>query len=265
MIRRSWFAGLGIALLAAFAAFAVYGVASWALSQVAPSIWFDANVRARIADDVQHTATRLSAAHRSRTQIAQAIVERIDGTSGYTAAVIDDNGTLLAGNPSLVGPRPPRMRPPPDMPPPPGLKGARPGEFRGFIYGMHPPFAPNTTFFRWPFGGVDSPSSIVHIDGAMVIFAPPRDALAAVQSLERRTVAIVVAVTFVLVWFLTARLFGAALRPLRTCRIRRGGATNSLSRCALSERGRAIDRRPRGRRARAQRPNSCDRRRHPRA
>ncbi|MBV8264019.1 MAG: HAMP domain-containing histidine kinase [Candidatus Eremiobacteraeota bacterium] len=218
MIRRSWFAGLGIAALAAFAAFTVYGVASWALSQVAPSIWFDANNRARIADDVQHTAAALGTQHRSRTQIAQAIVERIDSTSGYTAAVVDDNGTLLAGNSTLAGARPPRMRPPADMPPPPGARSARPGEFRGFIYGMHPPFTPNTTFFRWPFGGVDSPSSIVHIDGAFVIFAPPRDALAAVQSLERRTVAVVVAITFLLVWFLTARLFGGALRPLERLR-----------------------------------------------
>jgi two-component system OmpR family sensor kinase len=220
VIRRSWFAGLGIAALAAFAALAVYAVASWTLAQAAPNIWFDANNRARIADDIQHTATRLAAAHRSRPQIAKAIVDHIDATSGYTAAVVDDNGTLLAGSANLVGPRPPRMRPPSDMPPlpPPDAERARSGVFRGLIYGMHPPFAQSVTFFRWPFGTMGSPSSIVHIDGALVIFAPPRDALAAVQSLEQRTIGIIVAVTFVLVWLLAARLFGSALRPLERLR-----------------------------------------------
>jgi two-component system OmpR family sensor kinase len=220
VIRRTWFAGLGIAALAAFAAFAVYAVASWAMAQAAFTIWFDANSRARIADDIQHTATRLTAAHRSRPEIAKALVERVDATFGYSAAVVDDDGTLLAGNASLVGPRPPRLRPPSYLPPlpPPDAERARSGEFRGLIYGMHPPFSQGTAFFKWPFGAVGSPSSIVHIDGATVVFAPPRDALAAVQSIERRTMVIIVVVTFVLVWLLAARLFGTALRPLERLR-----------------------------------------------
>ena len=220
MIRRSWFAGLGIAALAALAALAVYAIASWTLSQAAPNIWFDANNRARTADDIQHTAMRLAASHRSRQQIAQAIVERVDATSGYSAAVIDDNGTLLAGNATLAGPRPPRLRPPSDMPPlpPPQADRARSGEFRGLIYGMHPPFAQSVALLRWPFGTMGSPSSIVHIDGALVIFAPPHDAVAALQSVERRTIAIVVVVTFLLVWLLAARLLSSALRPLERLR-----------------------------------------------
>ncbi|HXN09441.1 MAG TPA: hypothetical protein VN860_07235, partial [Candidatus Acidoferrales bacterium] len=88
MIRRTWLASLGLALLAAICALSVYGVAAWALSIAAPNMWFDANLRSRMANDVQHTASDLKSKHKSPTQIAQTIVARVTA-SGYTAAVID--------------------------------------------------------------------------------------------------------------------------------------------------------------------------------
>jgi len=220
MIRNAWLAAAGIAALGAVGAFAVYVVAAWSLSIAAPNLWFDANNRARIADDIQHTASRLSADHDSQTQIAQAIVERVGATSGYTAAVVDDNGKLLAGNASLVGGQPQGVShssglPPP---PPPDADRARSGEFRGFIYGMHPPVSQNIPFLRWPFSAMTSPSSIVRIDGASVIFGPPHDALTSIQSLERRIILALVAIVFALIWFLAARMLTGALRPLERLR-----------------------------------------------
>ncbi len=224
MIRRTWLAGLGIAAIAAAGAFSVYIVAAWALSIAAPNLWFDANNRARIADDIQHTATRLAAEHKSRTQVAQALVERVSQVSGYSAAVIDDNGTLIAGNAQLLGDRPPNMPMPPGRPagmpplPPPDTDRDRSGEFRGFIYGMHPPVSHDIAFLRWPFTTIASPVSIVRIDGASVVFAPPRDALTSIQRLERRIMMVILAVTFLLVWFFATRMLASSVRPIERLR-----------------------------------------------
>jgi len=215
VIRRTWLAGLGIAVLAAAGAFAVYIVAAWALSIAAPNVWFDANNRARIADDIQHTAQSLQASHESRAQIAQALVQRVSETSGYTAAVIDDTGKLIAGNADLANGGPTAGRPV-GMPPlpPPDAGRSRSGEFRGFIYELHPPVSHDIAFVRWPFTAIASPTSFVRIDGASVIFAPPRDALTSIQQLERRIVIAIVVVTFLLVWFFAARLLAGSIRPL---------------------------------------------------
>jgi two-component system, OmpR family, sensor kinase len=220
VIRRTWLAGLGIAALAAAGAFAVYIVAAWALSIAAPNLWFDANNRARIADDIQHTAESLQAQHESRTQIAQALVQRVSETSGYTAAVIDDNGKLIAGNGDLYGDRNAGAQAASGRPigvpplPPPDADRARSGEFRGFIYGMRPPVSHDIAFVRWPFTAIASPTSIVRVEGAMVIFAPPRDALTSIQQLERRIVIAIVVLTFLLVWFFAASLLAGSIRPL---------------------------------------------------
>ncbi|HEV2036989.1 MAG TPA: hypothetical protein VGQ96_00160, partial [Candidatus Eremiobacteraceae bacterium] len=106
MIRRTWLSGLGLALLAAACAFSVYIVAAWGLSIAAPNLWFDANNRARIVDDIQHTASSLTKQHKSRAQIAQAIVARVNEISGYSVAVIDGTGKLLAGDRQLIPERP---------------------------------------------------------------------------------------------------------------------------------------------------------------
>ena len=90
---------------------------SWGLSLVAPNLWFDANARARIADDVQHTAQYLQSQHKTPTQIAQELVALITSAPGYTAAVVDNSGKLLAGSAELAADRPLRFPASPPGPP----------------------------------------------------------------------------------------------------------------------------------------------------
>jgi len=215
VIRRTWLASLGLAALAAACALSIYVVASWALSIAAPNMWFDANLRARMADDVQHTASDLKSKHQSSTQIARAIIARVTA-SGYTAAVIDDNGKLLSGDASLVPGHPTGgfgiSERPPGMPRPPEPQ-QHPGEFRGFIYGMHPPVAHGIPFVRWPFSTIESPTSVVRFDNLSVLFAPKYDSLTAIQQLERRTALALILATFILVWFFSSRILLGTVRP----------------------------------------------------
>ena len=193
-------------MVAAACALLVYLVSAWALSIAAPNMWFDGNDRARIGDDVFHTAQSLKSQHKSQIDIAQAIVARVSSTSGFTAAVYDDSGKLLAGNAQLVG-RPPGM-------PPPDNDQARSQRFQGILYGMHPPSSHGINFLRWPLSTIASPPSLVRIDGGMVIFEPTRDALTSIQQLERRIVIGLILLTFAIVLFLGRRLLAGAVRPV---------------------------------------------------
>ncbi len=195
---------------------------SWGLSLVAPNLWFDANARARIADDVQHTAQYLQSQHESPTQIAQAIVSLVTATPGYTGAVIDNSGKLLAGNADLAANRPARFpRPRGPLPGQPTLNAGMPDlGFRGTLYAMHPPTAHGITFVRWPFATMTEPISFVPIDGGMVLFQPTQDAIDSIQNLERLIAFGLVALTFVLILLLGRRMFAGAVRP--TERLRTG-------------------------------------------
>ena len=212
MIRRSWLVALGLAAIAAACAFVVYLVAAWALSIAAPNLWFDANARARIADDIQHTASRLAGQHSSTAQIAQAIVSRVHA-AGYSAAVVDDSDKLIAGDSQLTADRPVGMALPPSEP-----DRQRAGEFRGMIFGMHPPVSHNITFLRWPFSTIASPASVVRINGAAVIFGPPRDSLTSIQDLEKWIILVVIVATFLIVWYVGGRLMAGAVRPFERLR-----------------------------------------------
>ncbi len=211
MIRRTWLAGLGLAALAALGAVAVYLVAAWALSVAAPNMWLDANVRARMADDISHTADRLSAQHESTQAIAQTIFSRIAGTNAYNAVVVDDSGKVLAGDSKLLADRPGGL---PLPPPPPPEPQNRSHEFRGFLYASHPPISHGITYVRTPLSTLVSPTSIVRIDGAWVIFQPSHDALTNIQQLQGWIVFALVIVTFVLVWLLARRMLFDAVRPM---------------------------------------------------
>jgi two-component system, OmpR family, sensor kinase len=171
-------------------------------------MWFDGNDRARIGDDVFHTAQLLRSQHKSQTEIAHTIVSRVTASTGFTAAVIDDSGKLLAGNPDLTGSRPPGMPPPPDP------DQSRPQRFQGVLYGMHPPSAHGINFVRWPLSLIASPPSLVRIDGAMVIFRPTRDSLTSIQALEGKIVIALILATFVVVLLIGRRLLAGAVRPV---------------------------------------------------
>jgi signal transduction histidine kinase len=215
VIRQTWIASLGIAALAAVCAFVVYVVAAWALSIAAPNLWYDANIRARIADDIQHTSDRLKGEHKSRQQIANELVARVSPT-GYVVAVMDESGKLIAGDPTLFPDRASGAPGPGEraagMPPEPSRE--RSGEFRGLIYAMHPPVSHGITFVRWPFSTIASPTSIVRVDDLSVFFAPRGDSLTSIQQLERRIILAIVVATFALIWFFTSRVLFATTRPL---------------------------------------------------
>ena len=203
-------------MLAAACALSVYALAAWALSIVAPNMWLDANLRARMADDLEYTVSDLKGHHKSPTQIAQAVVARVT-TSGYLAAVVDESGKLIAGDASLLADRPAgpiglSERRAGTAPRPPEPHG-RPGEFRGLIYGMRPPISHGIAFLRWPFSTISSPTSVVRFDDLSVLFAPRDDPMIAIQQLERRIALALILATFVLVLFFSSRMLFGTVRP----------------------------------------------------
>lgn len=222
MTRRTWTSSLGLAAIAAVCALLVFAIMSWGLSLVAPNLWFDANSRARIADDVQHTAQYLQSQHKTPTQIAQELIALITSAPGYTAAVVDNSGKLLAGSAALAANRPVRFPASPPGPPlglPVGSAGGVPDVgFRGTLYVMHPPTAHGISFVRGPFATMTEPISFVPINGGMVLFQPTQDAIDSIQNLERLIAFALVALTFVLVLLLGRRMFAGAVRPMERLR-----------------------------------------------
>lgn len=227
--RRTWASSFWLAAIAAVFALAVLAVMSWGLTLVAPNLWFDANMRARIADDVQHTADRLQAAHESPVQVAKSLVTLVDSVNGFTAAVFDDSGKLLAGDASLVPARPSGpgsglLGPPPGSPPP-GTSSQRPGEaessdlgFRGTLFAMRPPRTHGISFIRSPFSTMSEPVSFVRINGATVIFAPTQDSVNSIQTLERFISGAVVVLAFLIVLLVSRRMFAVTMKPVERLR-----------------------------------------------
>lgn len=202
---------------------------SWGVSLVAPNLEFDANARARLADDIQHTADRLEAQHQSKEQIAKDLVALVLSVPGFTAAVVDDSGKLLAGDSSLTSEN--AMYRPGGEPLPPGAApggSPRPGTtltiqprdmgFRGTLFAMRPPRTHGIGFIRSPFSMMSEPLSFVRIDGGAVLFQPTQDAISSIQDLVRGIVYGLVALTFVIVLFAGRRLFRATAQPLERLR-----------------------------------------------
>lgn len=160
----------------------------------APNIWLDANVRSMIGRDVLTTANQMLAEHRPLADVARAIVARVDSTPGFSAAVIDDAGKLIAGSNDIAQSRPPAFHPPPEH-----RRPSRLGEPRA-IYDLRPATSNGITFFAWPLSSVKSPPSMVRIPGGLVVFNAKHDALASIQDIERALVAMLVLGTFALVW-----------------------------------------------------------------
>ncbi|HXW51708.1 MAG TPA: HAMP domain-containing sensor histidine kinase [Candidatus Acidoferrales bacterium] len=218
MTRRSWASSLWLAAIAAVFALLVLAVMSWGLTLVAPNLWFDANERARIADDVQHTGDRLQSAHESQTQVANSLVGLVNAVGGYTAAVFDDSGKLIAGDASLQAFRP--QGPGLGGPPPSGRASGNAPDlgFRGTLYAMRPPRAHGISFIRPPFFTMSEPASFVRINGATVVFAPTQDALDSIQNLERAISGVVVLLTFIVVLWVSRRMFRATMQPAERLR-----------------------------------------------
>jgi signal transduction histidine kinase len=204
-------------VIAAIFTLFVFTVMSWGLSLVAPNLWFDANMRARIADDVQHTSDRLQDQGESPGQVAQALVALVSSVSGYTAAVFDDSGKLLAGNESLAGARLPmpglQVPAPPGSPPP----GAPPPEmlgFRGTLFVMHLPRSHGIGFLRSPFEVSGEPESVVRLSSMTLIFGPTQDSIASIIQLERGLALALAVLTFIVIFFVGRRMFASNMKPV---------------------------------------------------
>jgi signal transduction histidine kinase len=219
--RRTLVSSIWLAAIASAFALLVFAVMSWGLSLMAPNLMFDANMRARIADDVQHTADRLQSQHESPAQVAAALVALVNSVGGYTAAVFDDSGKLISGNPNLAAFRPPSgpismmLGLPPGSPPPapPGSLG-----FRGTLFAMHLPRSHGIGFFRSPFGVTSEPESLVRITGGTVVFTPTQDSIASIIALERGVAFGLAALAFVFVFFVGRRMFAVTMKPVERLR-----------------------------------------------
>ena len=64
--------------------------------------WFEAGFRSNLVQAAWLMTDQLQHQHRSRPEIARAIVERLQSTPGVAAAVLDEGGNLLAGSSELV-------------------------------------------------------------------------------------------------------------------------------------------------------------------
>ncbi|MBV8366847.1 MAG: HAMP domain-containing histidine kinase [Candidatus Eremiobacteraeota bacterium] len=116
MNNRIWLPAAALALIAACTACLVYLVATFTYGFALRELAIDANVRAHVMRDVLTLSQSLSASQESRQQIARQIVAGVRTVRGFDAAVVADDGTILAGNtgvaallhepfPSLNGPR----------------------------------------------------------------------------------------------------------------------------------------------------------------
>ena len=93
---------VALALIAALTACLVYLVATFTYGIALRELAIDANVRAHVFRDVLMLTQNLEASHQSRRQIAQQIVSNVRTVRGFDAAVVADDGWLLAGTASVA-------------------------------------------------------------------------------------------------------------------------------------------------------------------
>jgi signal transduction histidine kinase len=211
---RIWLSALAIGLVAALAVALTYLVAVWGFGSALGMSWGDANFRSQLANDTTQLAATMKHHHQSPQQIAHAIVDMIRSTRGYDAAVVSDNGSVLAGDSELAARNVPPFFPPrvfddrysislrqPAIPIP---AGAQPGPgapqfniaFGGKALpaigglatsGPRPPWAELFSMRRMGQEGFDwhFPVSILRIDGASVIITRSPDLLSYVVARMR--------------------------------------------------------------------------------
>ena len=207
MTSRIWLSALAVALIAALAVALTYLIASWAFGDALGMTWGDANFRSQLANETTQLTRTMKGHHASQPQIARAVIDLIRSARGFDAAVIADDGSVLAGNGDLAklnlptffytSLRPPAMPHPLGAPPGPGgapqFNIAFGAKALSAIGGLSPggPRPPWTELFAMRRPGQDNleywhfPVSILRIDGASVIISRSPDLLAYVMARMR--------------------------------------------------------------------------------
>ena len=249
MTSRIWVSALAIALVAALAIGLTYLVAMWAFGTALSVSWGDANFRSHLANDASQVAAAMKHQHQSPRQIARAIVDMVRSTRAYDAAVVGDDGTVLAGNGDLarnlpvffstrvsderlsIGLRPPLI---PAAAGVSASSGGAPkfnitfGERGMPLFTGPPPGAPRPPWgvelFALRQSGQENaanwqfPTSIVHIDGALVIISRSPDLLAYVVARMRWLVVGLGVAAFGLTLVVAQRSLRSATRPIELVR-----------------------------------------------
>lgn len=249
MTSRIWLSALAVALVAALAVALTYLIATWAFGDALGMSWGDANFRSQLTNDTTQLAASMKRHHASQAKIARAIVDMVRSTRGFDAAVVGDNGAVLAGNGDLakinippfftrrvfderyaVSLNPPGLPGPPR--PPPGASGApqfniafgpKAGTFIGGLLppGPRPPWAELFSLHRpgqdnleyWHF-----PVSLLRIDGASVIIARSPDLLSYVVARMRWFAIGLGVLAFGITLLVTQRSLRNATRPIELVR-----------------------------------------------
>ena len=253
MTSRIWLSAIAIAIIAALAVAATYLLATWAFGSALGMSWGDANFRSRLASDAEQVDASMRRDHRSKQQIARAIVDMIRSTRGYDAAVVGDDGAVLAGTPELASHAVPAFFPvrvfderssiavtPPWMPRPPGPPGPQPGPSGGPQFniafgaraatvfgggssgGPRPPWGMELFAFQRP--GQDNleywhfPLSIVPITGAEVVITRSPDLLSYVVTRMRWLAIVLGVLAFGVTLLVAQRSLRNATRPIELVR-----------------------------------------------
>jgi signal transduction histidine kinase len=246
---RIWLSALAIALVAALAVALTYFVALWAFGSALGMSWGDANFRSQLANDAAQVAATMKRRHQSQAQIARALVDMVRSTRGYDAAVVSDNGSVLAGNGELaarnvppffpprafderysIGLRPPAMPGPPDARPGPsgaprfniafgargtpvfgGMPGGPRPPWSNELFALHRPGQDNLEYWHFPV-------SIVRIDNASVIISRSPDLLSYVVERMRWLAVGLGVLAFGITLLVAQRSLRNATRPIELVR-----------------------------------------------
>ncbi|HME82449.1 MAG TPA: HAMP domain-containing sensor histidine kinase [Candidatus Eremiobacteraceae bacterium] len=248
MNNRIWSSAVALAFAAAIMALLVYFAVNLGYGFALRETTIDANLRSQLAEEIIAVSQAPAAKRATKKQMADEIVAAVRSVHGYDAAVVGDDGKVLAGDAALAAanplPPPSSMRvaqpgvpggPGPSGPRPGGPPGpgAPPGSFGPQVFGAGPQAAgpaprPGArsvifTFHRPGFGpsGADAwhaPVSLVHIDGASVIFTRTTDTAADVLSRTRWIAFGLAALAFAITLLLGRRLLRATTRPFEVVR-----------------------------------------------
>ncbi|HLN47670.1 MAG TPA: HAMP domain-containing sensor histidine kinase [Magnetospirillaceae bacterium] len=257
MNNRIWSSAVALAFVAGIMALLVYFAVNLGYGFALRETTIDANLRSQIAEEIIELSQAPAAKRATKKQMADDIVAVVRSVHGYDAAVVGDDGKLLAGDAAIAAANPfplpgsirvvqpgvpggnvsgPTGQPGQGSPGPGGPPGpVGPGSFGPPVFGAGPqaggpPPRPGEarnnvifTFHRPGFGpsGADiwhTPVSFVHIDGASVLFTRSTDTAADVLSRTRWIALGLALAAFAITLLLGQRLLRATTRPFEIVR-----------------------------------------------
>jgi two-component system OmpR family sensor kinase len=250
--NRIWSSAVALAVVAGIMALLVYFAVNLGYGFALRETAIDANLRSQIEQEVSDISQAPAAKRPTKKQVADEIVDVVRSTHAYDAAVVADDGKLLAGDAALAAanPFPPPVSLPLMQPRGPGVNaggaagppgpGGPPGSFGPLVFDVGPrPSGPPPprgrpggglgarnvifTYHRTGFGpiGADmwrTPVSLVHIDGAYVIFTRTTNPAGDVLTRTRWIALGLAALAFAIILLLGQRLLRAMTRPFEVVR-----------------------------------------------